>query len=207
MERPIKSKRQLKPKQLPQECLCCGESTPWVLNTVNFSAPFRDVEHSVQTLVHQCRHCDAIATSEEQSETLLVKVQEAHTKWISDKLKRTQKELGLSLRDLAEKTCIPFATLGRISSGGHLIEATMEKLLWMEIGKLTHARNMEGWLQMEQHAFRVTNGSVRVKTDPMQASLYARILKTAAQSPLGKSSNFEQEGDFPDQPCSNPVAA
>lgn len=83
----------------------------------------------------------------------------------------------------------------------------MEKLLWMEIEKLSHARIMEGWLQMEQQTFRVTNGSVRIKTDPMQAGLYARILKTAAQSPLGKSSDCEQAGDFPNPSCINPVAA
>jgi len=207
MERPIKSKRQLKPKQLPQECLCCGESNPWVLNTVNFSAPFRDVEHPVQALVHQCRHCDAIATTEEQAESLLVKAREAHMKWLSDNLKKAQKELGLSLREFAEKSGIPFATLGRISSGDHLIEATMEKLLWMEIGSLTHARKTERWIQMEQHAFRLTNGPVSINIDSNRVGLYSRILKNAAQSPLGKSSDFEQEGDFLNQICNNPVAA
>jgi len=207
MERPIKSKRQLKPKKLPQECLCCGESNPWVINTVNFTAPFREVEHSVQALVHQCRHCDAIATTEEQSEALLVKSRVAHTKWISEKLKKAQKELGLSLREFAERSVIPFATLGRISSGDHLIEATMEKLLWMEIEKLTHTRKTERWIQMEQHAFRLTNGSVRINGDPKQAGVYSRILKTAAQSPLGKSADFEQERDFLNQSCSNFVPA
>ncbi len=207
MERPVKSKRQLKPRQLPQECLCCGESNPWVLNTVEFTAPFRDAEHLFRAEVNQCRHCDAISTTEEQSAVITAQVRDAHRKLISEKLKKAQKELGFSLRELAEKSCIPFATLGRISSGDHLIEATMEKLLWMEIGKLTRARIMEGWLQMEQHAFRMTNGSVRIKTDPKQAGLYSRILKTAAQSPLGRSSDCEQEGDFLNHSCSNPVAA
>ena len=207
MERPIKSKRQLKPRKLPTECLCCGEVNPWVINKVEFTAPFRDAEHLVRAEVNQCRHCDAISTTEEQSAVISAQVRDAHRKLISEKLKKAQKELGLSLRELAEKTCIPFATLGRISSGEHLIEATMEKLLWMEIGKLTHARIMEGWLQMEQHTFRMTNGSFRIKTDPKQAGLYSRILQTAAQSPLGKSSDFEQEGDFLNQSCSNPVAA
>lgn len=207
MNRQRLSTRPLPPRKLPTECLCCGVVNPWVINKVNFSAPFRDVEHNFRAEMNQCRYCDAISTTEEQSSVISAQVRDVHQKWISEKLKKAQKELGLSLRELAEKSCIPFATLGRISSGDHLIEATMEKLLWMEIERLTHARTMEGWLQMEQHAFRVTNGSVRIKTDPMQAGLYSRILKTAAQSPIGKNSDFEQEGGFLNQSCSNPVAA
>ncbi len=206
MNRQRLSTRPLPPRKLPTECLCCGGVNPWVINKVEFTAPFRDAEHVFRAEVNQCRHCDAISTTEEQSAVISAQVRDAHRKLISEKLKKAQKELGLSLRELAEKSCIPFATLGRISSGDHLIEATMEKLLWLEIVKLTHARNMEGWLQMEQHAFRVTNGSVRIKTDPMQASLYARILKTAAQSPQ-RSSDCKQADDFQNPSCITPVAA
>jgi transcriptional regulator with XRE-family HTH domain len=207
MSRQRISTRPLPPRKLPTECLCCGEPDPWVINKVEFTAPFRDAEHIFRAEVNQCRHCDAISTTEEQSAVISAQVRDAHRKWISDKLKKAQKELGLSLRELEEKTCIPFATLGRISSGDHLIEATIEKLLWMEIEKLRHAHTMESWLQMEQPVFRVTNGSVRIKTDPMQASLYARILKTAAQSPLVRSSDCEQADDFQNPSCINPVAA
>lgn len=207
MNRKRLSTRPLPPRKLPTECLCCGEANPWVVNKVEFSAPFREAEHVFRAEVNQCRHCDAVSTTEEQSAAISAQVRDAHRKWISEKLKKEQKDLGLSLRELAEKTCIPFATLGRISSGDHLIEATMEKLLWAEIGRLKQARIMEAWLQMEQPAFRVTNGSVRIKTDPKQIGLYSRILKTAAQSPLGRSSDCEQAGDLPNLSCINPVAA
>lgn len=207
MQRPIKSKRQLKPKQLPPECLCCGTGNPWVTTTVLVTTPFRDVEHSVSAQVHQCRHCDAITTTEDQSDVLLAKAREAHTKWISEKLKAAQQELGLSLRDLAEKSAIPFATLGRISSGDHLVEATMERLLWLEIGKLTHARNAESWIRMGQQPFRATNGSIRIKADPKQAGLYSGILNAATQPALGESGDSDRKEDFRNLPCTNPVAA
>lgn len=207
MNRQRHSTRPLPPRKLPTECLCCGEVDPWVINKVEFTAPFRDTEHLVRAEVNQCRHCDAISTTEEQSAVISALVRDVHQRWISEKLKKAQKELGMSLRDLAEKSRIPFATLGRISSGEHLIEATMEKLLWLEIGKLNQARITERWLQMGQQAFRVTNGTVRVNSDPKQAGLYSRILKAAAQSPLGKSGDFEREGDFLNPSYSNPVAA
>ncbi|MBN8461145.1 MAG: hypothetical protein J0M04_25250 [Verrucomicrobia bacterium] len=207
MQRPIKSKRQLKPKRLPGECLCCGTGNPWVTTTVLITAPFREVEHSVSAQVHQCRHCDAVATTEDQSEALLAKARETHTKWISEKLKAAQKELGLSLRELAEKSAIPFATLGRISSGDHLVEATVERLLWLEIGKLTHARNAERWIRMAQQPFRVTNGSIRVKGDPKQAGIYSGILNAASLPALGKSGDSDRKEDFRNLPCTNPVAA
>ena len=207
MQRPIKSKRQLKPKQLPGECLCCGTGNPWVATTALVTAPFRGVEHSVSAQVHQCRHCDAIATTEDQSDFLLAKAREAHTKWISEKLKAAQKELGLSLRELAEKSAIPFATLGRISSGDHLVEATVEKLLWLEIGKLTHARYAERWIRMAQQPFRATDGSIRIKADPKRAGLYSGLVNAASQPACGKSGDPDRKEDFRNLPCTNPVFA
>lgn len=207
MERPTKSKRALKPRLLPPSCLCCGEENPWVLNNVEFTAPFRDTEHGFRTEVNQCRHCDAISTTEEQSAAISAKVRESHRKWMSERLKAAQRELGLSLRDLAERTGIPFATLGRVSSGEHLIEATMEKLLWMEIGKLTHERMMERLIQIKQCEFRITNGHVLAKHDPENVRVYAGILQTAAQSPLGKCSTFGRQDRFPEESCNNLVPA
>jgi hypothetical protein len=207
MERPTRSKRQLKPRKIPSECLCCGEADPWVVNKVEFIAPFRDTEHAFRAEVHQCRHCDAISTTEEQTEAISAQVRDAHRKWISERLKTAQKELGLSLRELAEKSSIPFATLGRISSGEHLIEATMEKLLWMEIERLTDAHVMERLLKMKQHAFRLTNGSVFVKNNPSTARVYSGILKSAAHSPLGNSSDCGREQSVSKPSCSDLVFA
>lgn len=197
MERPTKSKRHLKPRQLPPSCLCCGEENPWVLNKVEFTAPFREAEHEFRAEVNQCRHCDAIATTEEQSAAISEQVRDAHWKWNSAKLKAAQKVLGLSLRDLAEKTGVPFATLGRISSGDHPIEATIERLLWMEIDRLTHEQVMERLLHIRQRAFRVTNGSILVKCDLRNVGVYSTVLNTAAQSPVGKTGACSRE-----LPCS-----
>jgi transcriptional regulator with XRE-family HTH domain len=207
MERPTKSNRNLKPRNLPSQCLCCGEENPWVINKVEFVAPFRDTEHVFRAEVNQCRHCDAVATTEGQSEAISLKVRESHRKWMSERLKAAQKELGLSLRELAEKTSIPFATLGRVSSGEHLIEATLEKLLWLEIAQLTHARMMELMFQIEQSGYRITNGSVLVRNEPKNARIYAGILQTAAQSPIGSSDVFVCTNRFPERSYGNLVPA
>lgn len=208
MERPTKSNRKLKPRKLPSQCLCCGEENPWVINKVEFTAPFRDTEHVFRAEVNQCRHCDAVATTEEQSAAISAKVRETHQKWMSERLKLAQKALGLSLRELADKITIPFATLGRVSSGEHLIEATVEKLLWLEIRELTHERMVELLFQMEPPEFRNTNGSVLVKTIQNSACAYAGILRSAAQSPLGKSAaDFGRADHFPETSCSNLVPA
>jgi transcriptional regulator with XRE-family HTH domain len=203
MNRERISKRPLPPRKLPSECLCCGEENPWVINKIEFVAPFRDTEHVFRAEVNQCRHCDAVATTEEQSEAISAKVRESHRKWMSERLKAAQRELGLSLRELADRTSIPFATLGRVSSGEHLIEATVEKLLWMQIGELTHERMMERLFQMKQREFRITNGSVLVKHDPDSVRAYAAILQTAAQSPLGKCSAFGLQNRSPEESYSN----
>lgn len=207
MERPRKSKRPLPPRKLPTECLCCGEENPWVINKVEFVAPFRDTEHSFHAEAHQCRSCDAISTTPEQVEVISVKVRDAHRKWISERLKKVQKELGVSLRELTEKSGIPFATLGRISSGEHLPEATTEKLLWMEIERLTQERRTSLWIQMEQSRFSATNGSIIVQSNPKNVGIYSMVLKAAAQSPLGNSRNFEQKGCYSNQTCPNLVLA
>ena len=193
MSRPKLSKRPLPPRKTPPECLCCGESNPWIVNKVEFIAPFRGVNHEFYAEVNQCRHCEAIATTEKQSEAIAAQVHDAHRKWMSEKLKSAQRELGLSLRDLAEKSSIPFATLGRISSGDHLIEATMEKLLWMEIDRLTHERIIARWIQMEQCGLRVPDGSIIMKTDPKKIESYSSILKSPAQSPWDGSRDIEEK--------------
>lgn len=207
MNRERISKRPLPPRKLPSQCLCCGTENPWVLNKVPFIAPFRDAEHEFRAEVHQCRHCDAVTTTEEQSAAISAQTRNAHQKWISEKLKAAKKELGLSLRDLAEKSGIPFATLGRVSSGEHLIEATMEKLLWMEIGKLTQAQIAGRWLGMRQREFRVTDGSVLVKGDPTCAHIYSEILQIAARPPLGNCGNIGREDQFSAPSYSNLLPA
>jgi hypothetical protein len=151
---------------------------------VDFTAPFRDTEHVVRAEVNQCRHCDAISTTEEQSAAISAQVREAHRKWVSDRLKKAQKELGLSLRKLSDKADIPFATLGRISAGEHHIEATSEKLLWLEIEKLTHEHLSACWIQMAGHSLRVTNGASVIRTAPGNGGRYTRILQTPMKPKL-----------------------
>jgi len=207
MNRQRLSKRPLPPRKLPSACLCCGGSDPWVVNKVDFIVPFRDAEHSVHAEVNQCRHCDAISTTEEQSAAISAQIRDAHRKWISERLKKAQKELGLSLRELSDKTGISFATLGRVSSGDHLIEATMEKLLWVQIEKLTHEHRSSVWIQTENHELRVTNGSVLIKADSKNLRVYARVLKTAAQTALGNRCDSRQAKRLSDQSCGDLVLA
>jgi hypothetical protein len=180
MERPTNSKRKLKPRKLPSECLCCGEENPWVINKVEFVAPFRETEHSFRAEAHQCRHCDAISTSPEQVEAISAKVRDAHKAWISQKFKEACRELGVSIRDLVGLTDIPFATLARASSGESLIEATVEKMLWQEIEVLRQRHLATAWIHMSIPA---PSATVTIRMQPAQHH-YSLVLKNASQSPL-----------------------
>jgi transcriptional regulator with XRE-family HTH domain len=207
MKRERLSKRPLPPRKLASECPCCGEANPWVLTKVDFTAPFRDTEHVVRAQVNQCRHCDAITTSEDQSAAIATQVREAHRKWISERLKKAQKELGLSLRELSEKADIPFATLGRISAGEHYIEATSEKLLWLEIEKLTHEHRSACWIQMAGHSLRVTNGRIVIRPVPGNGGRYTRILQTPMKATLDARCDAPQAEESAKQFCSQLLAA
>lgn len=186
MKRERISKRPLPPRKLPTECLCCGEENPWVINQVEFVAPFRDTEHSFRAEAHQCRHCDAISTTPEQVEAISAKVRDAHKAWISQKFKSASNELGVSIRQLVALTNIPQATLARASSGESLIEATVEKLLWREIEVLRESRLASTWLHMPTVAIRIP---AEMATIRMQATqhLYSKVLNSASQSPLASA--------------------
>lgn len=180
MKRERISKRPLPPRKLPTECLCCGEENPWVINRVEFVAPFRETEHSFHSEAHQCRHCDAISTTSEQVEAISVRVRDAHKAWISQKFKEACRELGVSIRDLVGLTDIPFATLARASSGESLIEATVEKMLWQEFEVLRQKHLASLWIHMS-----IPVPSVQ-RTIKMQLTRhpYSMVLKSSAQSPL-----------------------
>lgn len=151
-----------------------------MINKVEFTAPFRETEHSFRTEAHQCRHCDAISTTPEQVEAISAKVRDAHKAWISSEFKKAQQELGLSIRGLAAVISIPQATLARISSGELLVEATVEKLLWQEIGDLRKSHLASAWLHM---SIPVLSETATIRMQPAQ-HLYSKVLKTASQSPL-----------------------
>lgn len=196
MERPKRSKRTIPPRKLPTWCLSCGAENPWVVQHVDMSAPFRDAVHQFRAEVHQCRHCDAVTTTEEQSAAISAQVEKAHQKWVTDRFKATQSELGLSLRELADKIRIPFATLGRISSGGHSIEATTEKLLWMELDKLARSQALERLLRIERPSRSVMDGVLMIHCDPKIAEVYGTFTRTPPQSPIGRSCAREWVPDF-----------
>lgn len=172
------SKRPLPPRKLPTECLSCGAENPWELKMVEFTAPFRATSHEVSSEAFECRNCNAVTTTDEHSNAISAKIREAHAKWVSEKLKRSIKELDTNLRDLAQKTGIPFATLGRISGGNHLPEASIEKLLWLQIDQLMHTRMNQQWIQMEQSLILVVSDVVKFRTpEKISASAYAKIFK------------------------------
>ena len=180
MERPRISKRPLPPRKLPTECLCCGEQDPWVINKVEFVAPFRETEHSFRSEAHQCRHCDAISTTPEQVEAISVGVRDAHKAWISQKFKEACREQGVSIRDLVGLTAIPFATLARASSGESLIEASVEIMLWQEFEVLRQKHLASAWIHMSIPAPSV---QCTIKTQSSRHP-YSIVLKKAAQSPI-----------------------
>ncbi len=145
MKRPRKSKRQLAARKLPPQCLCCGANDPWVANSVEFTAPYRGREHTVRATVNQCRHCDAVSTTPDQAEIISERLRDAHREWISSEFKRAGKELGFTIDSLTKATGIPRATIARASSGASLIEASLEELLWLKIGKMRERRR-EAWM-------------------------------------------------------------
>lgn len=198
MKRERISKRPLPPRKLPTECLCCGEESPWVINKVEFTAPFRETEHSFRAEAHQCRHCDAISTTPEQVKAISAKVRDAHKAWISQTFKEACRELGVSIRDLVGLTDIPFATLARASSGESLIEATVEKLLWREIEVLRESRLASTWLHMPTMAIPIPSGVATIKIQATQ-HLYAKVLNSASQSPLAaiSESPWKASGQIP----------
>lgn len=180
MERQRKSKRPLPPRKLPTECLCCGKQNPWVIKKVEFVAPFRETEHSFRSEAHQCRHCDAISTNPEQVKATSIKVRDAHKAWISQKFKKASRELGVSIRDLASLTDIPFATLARASSGESLIEASIEKMLWQEFEGLRQKHLASAWIHMSIP----TPSAQRTIKMQLVPHPYSMVLKNAAQSAL-----------------------
>jgi hypothetical protein len=185
MNRVRKSKRPLAPRAIPAECLSCGEPQPWVVNTVEFSAPFRGVQHTVSASVNQCRHCDAISTSPEQVEVISAKVREAHKGWVAARFKKAMKELGLTIDGFVKETGLPRATVARASSGEPLIEASTEKLLWHEIETLREKRFMRMYTAMGR--MKRTSPRVIIHVSTQKAAIqisYAKILKTVEQSPV-----------------------
>jgi len=109
------------------------------------TAPFRGREHAIQAKVNQCRHCDAISTTPKQAETISAQVRDAHRQWISSEFKKARKELGFTIDSLAAATGIARATIGRASSGGSLIEASLEDLLWLRINEMRE-KNLKSWM-------------------------------------------------------------
>jgi len=206
MNRVRKSKRPLAPRAIPTACLSCGEPQPWVVNTVEISAPFRGTQHTVSASVNQCRHCDAISTSPEQLEAISAKVRDAHKVWVAMRFKKAMKELGLTIDGFVMETGLPRATVARASSGEPLIEASNEKLLWHEIETLREKR----FVRMCTAMSRVNRMSPRViiHASTPQAAIqisYAKILKTAEQSPVIAPRQDEdwREPDVDDANASN----
>lgn len=170
-----------------------------MINKVEFVAPFRETEHSFRAEAHQCRHCDAISTTPEQVTAISAKARDEHKAWISGKFKKAQKELGLSIRDLAASISIPQATLARISSGESLIEATLEKLLWKEIQSLREAQVAVSWMQMSAVSAGISSENSIVTLRQIESSTrpsYCHLLQTAAQSPLSYADENKAEEPF-----------
>ncbi len=190
MKRERKSKRPLAPRKLPPDCLCCGEAQPWVVNAVVFTSPFRGIDHTVSASVNQCRNCDAISTTLEQSEAISLKVREAHKAWVSKKLKDAMKELSLTIDGLVHKTGFARATVARASSGEPLIEASIEKLLWHEIDELQKKQIVKIWTTMEVKNASPLNEIIKIKvrTNQQQGRSYAAVMKAGARSPLAFAS-------------------
>lgn len=146
--------RPLPPRKLPTQCLCCGEADPWVVTKVDISAPFRSTTHDIRMEMHQCRSCNAVSTTPEQSDAISAKVRETHTQWMAAKLKKIQKQLGgMSLRELEKRTNVGFATLARISGGDHLVEESIETFVFHQLEKLVQMHTNIELLTMESVQF------------------------------------------------------
>ena len=181
------------PKQVPLECLCCGEANPWEIKPVDFVAPFRDTEHSFVANVNQCRKCDAISPSAEQTNAISAQVREEHVRWISQELTKARAELGLTIDGFVSQTRMPRATVARASSGESLIDASTEKLLWSEVSRLKQQRYIRQWTAMQP---RFVDFSREVEIVPCGGSQminvrnYRPILDKSAQSPVLPSRQF-----------------
>jgi DNA-binding XRE family transcriptional regulator len=125
---------------------------------VDVTAPFRGREHTVRSKVHQCRHCDAIATSPEQAEVISNLVRDSHRQWISSEFKKARKELGFTIDSLTKATGLSRPTIARASSGATLIEASLEELLWLKIGRMRE-RRQEAWMA------GIASGTMRPHTE------------------------------------------
>jgi len=185
MNRVRKSNRPLAPRQVPSECLSCGESQPWEVKPVEFTTPFRGVEHKFQASVNQCRNCHAISTTPEQFEAISAKVRETHKDWVAARLKGAMKELSLSIDGFVKETGFPRATLARASSGERLIEAGNERLLWHEIATLREKRFVRLCTAMSQRGRMRPRVIIRASTQQAAIQIsYAKILETAEHSPV-----------------------
>lgn len=186
MNRVRKSKRPLAPRKVPTECLSCGEPQPWVVNTVEFSSPFRGAQHTVSASVNQCRHCEAISTSPEQIEAISAKVREAHKGWVAARFKKAMKELGLTIDGFVKESGLPRATVARASSGEPLIEASNEKLLWHEIEALRHKRIAWICTARTSSSIRSSRLTITIQQPMRETALdapYSKLMKTAERSP------------------------
>jgi len=148
MKRKAKSQRKLAPRLLPAACLCCGEENPWVTQTLPQKSEFRDQLHEVRAEVMQCRYCDAITTTPEQTEALLQKLQEAHAQWISQTIRSAKRTLTLSHRGFATAVNISSATLSRAINFESLIDASTEELLLIKVKKLKTAQEIKQLLDL-----------------------------------------------------------
>jgi hypothetical protein len=140
------------PRQVPLECFCCGETNPWEVKPVDFVAPFRDTQHSFVANVNQCRNCDAISPSSEQSDAISAEVRKEHVRWISRELTKAREELGLTIDGFVSQTGMPRATVARASSGESLIDASTEQLLWSQVARLRNLRYIRQWTTMQPQA-------------------------------------------------------
>lgn len=196
MNRVRKSKRPLVPRKVPKECLSCGEPLPWVVSAVDFSAPFRDAQHTVSAPVNQCRSCDAISTSPEQFEAVSAKEREAHKTWVAAEFKKAMKELGLTIDGFVKATGLPRATVARASCGESLIEASNEKLLWHEIEALRQKRIARLCTGMAMNTLRSSRQRIIIQTPKRETALevsYAKLMCTAERSPIIKRWEWESE--------------
>lgn len=181
------------PKQVPLECFCCGEANPWEVKPVDFVAPFRDTEHSFVANVNQCRNCDAISPSSEQTDAISAKVREEHVQWISRELTKAREELGLTIDGFVNQTGMPRATVARASSGESLIDASTEKLLWTETARLRNQRYIRQWTAMQPSASDFSRDVEIVPSSGSQmisVRTYRSILNRATQSPLTTAKPF-----------------
>ncbi len=178
------SKRPLLQRKLPTECLSCGSENPWVIHKVAFSAPFRTTVHDVSAEAYQCRHCDAITTSTEQTAAISAMVREAHSKWLAEKFKKQQKQCGCSLREIQAKTGISFATLGRISSASHLVDESTENWLFDELEQLVRKQRERIWMEMDVVSDIGKDQLTTVQVQANQTKTYNRFLDRSTKSPL-----------------------